>query len=159
MGGHSIKRVTFSEEDQAQSCSSHLSPQTYKQNSYLQVHGHHAHSMFTFCVECNVAACGRSSGKTCLHRCGGSACATAPTAQHTPTRTRRKTHLSDCRADSVYTATPDTTKESYLCHVWRGSVNFILEYSSTLLTVSTYRMLAVITIMMICCMNCVCSAE
>jgi len=62
-------------------------------------------------------------------------------------------------ADSVHTATPDTTKESYLRRVWRGDVNFILEYSSTLLTVSTYRMLAVITIMMICCMNCVCSAE
>ena len=45
----------------------------------------------------NVAACGRSGGKTGLHRGGGSACATAATAQHTPTRTRRKTHLSDGR--------------------------------------------------------------
>ena len=37
---------------------------------------------------------------------------------------RDRTHLSGGRADSIiYTATPDTTKQSCLCRVWRGSVN------------------------------------
>ena len=30
------------------------------------------------------------------------------------------------RADSVHTATPDTTKQSCLCRVWRGGVNLTI---------------------------------
>jgi len=47
-------------------------------------------------------------------------------ARHTPTQTRRRTHLSGDRTDSVHTATPDTTKQSCLCRVWRGRANWTI---------------------------------
>jgi len=47
-------------------------------------------------------------------------------AGHTPTQTRHRTPMSDCRADSIHTATPDTTKPSSLCRVWRGGVNWTI---------------------------------
>ena len=46
--------------------------------------------------------------------------------RHTPTQTRHRTHLSSGRADSVHTATPDTTKQSCQCRVWHGGVNWII---------------------------------
>ena len=53
------------------------------------------------------------SASECVRR---SHCATL---RHRPDRT----HLSGRRADSVHTATPDTTKQSCLCRVWCGGVN------------------------------------
>jgi len=53
-------------------------------------------------------------------RLGVAACvaaATAATSRRTPTQTRHRTHRSGGRADSVHTATPDTTKKSCLCCV------------------------------------------
>jgi len=47
-------------------------------------------------------------------------------ARHIPTQTRRRTHLSGCRADLVHTATPDTTKQSCLCRVWCDGVNWTI---------------------------------
>jgi len=32
------------------------------------------------------------------------------------------------RADSIHTVTPDRTKQSCLCRVWRGGVNYLAEY-------------------------------
>ena len=65
---------------------------------------------------CELTAGQVRSASECVQR---SHCATG----RTPTQTRRRTHLSDCRADSVHTATPDTTKQSCLCRVWRGGVS------------------------------------
>ena len=47
---------------------------------------------------------------------------TAPpdTLRHRPDTERT------CLADSVHTATPDTTKQSCLCRVWRGDVNWVI---------------------------------
>jgi len=47
-------------------------------------------------------------------------------AGRTPTQTRHRTHLSGCRADSVHTATPDTTKQSCRCRVWRNGVHWTI---------------------------------
>jgi len=47
-------------------------------------------------------------------------------ARHTPTQTRHRTHLSGGRAGSVHTTTPDTTKQSCLCRVWRSDVNWAI---------------------------------
>ena len=65
---------------------------------------------------CELTAGQVRSASECVRR---SHCA----ARHTPTQTRRRTHLSDCRADSVHTATPDATKQSCLCRVGRGGVS------------------------------------
>ena len=54
-------------------------------------------------------------------RRGGIACATAATARRTPTQVRQKrTRL----AVGPTRFTPDTTKQSSLCRVWRGGVNW-----------------------------------
>jgi len=65
---------------------------------------------------CELAAGQVRSASECVRR---SHCA----AGRTPTQTRHRTHLSGGRADSIHTATPDTTKQSCLCRVWRGGVN------------------------------------
>jgi len=70
-------------------------------------------------LSCLVWRCELIAGKVrsaseCVRR---SHCA----AQHA--LTRHRTHLSDGRADSVHTATPDTTKQSSLCRVWSCGVN------------------------------------
>ena len=38
---------------------------------------------------------------------------------------RRRTHLSGGWADLIHTAAPDTTKQSRVCLVWRGGVNWL----------------------------------
>ena len=60
-----------------------------------------------------------ASASECVRR---SHCAT----RHTLTQTRHRTHLSGDRADSIHTATPDTTKQSWLCRVLRGGVNWTI---------------------------------
>jgi len=72
-------------------------------------------------LSCLVWRCELTTGQVrsaseCVQR---SHCA----ARHTPLQTRHRTHLSGCRADSVHTATPDTTKQSCRCRVWRVGVN------------------------------------
>jgi len=62
---------------------------------------------------CELIARQVRSASECVRR---SHCA----ARHTPTQTGHRTHLPGCRADSVHTATPDTTKQSRLRRVWRG---------------------------------------
>ena len=47
-------------------------------------------------------------------------------AQHTPTQTSHRTHLSGGRADWIHTATPDTTRRSCLCRVWCAGVNWTI---------------------------------
>jgi len=64
---------------------------------------------------CELTAGQVRSASECVRR---SHCA----ARHTPTQTRQRTHLSGCRADSIHTATPDTTKQpmqSVSCLAWR----------------------------------------
>jgi len=54
--------------------------------------------------------------------------AAAPVAQAVPVRpldALRRTLLSGGRADSIHTATPDKTKQSCLCRVWRRGVNWV----------------------------------
>jgi len=56
-----------------------------------------------------------------LARAADTADATAATAGRTPTQTGHRTHLSGGRADSVHTATPETTKQSCVsCLAWIG---------------------------------------
>ena len=43
-----------------------------------------------------------------------------------PDALRRRIHLSGGRADSVHTATPDTTRRFCLCRVWCTGVNQLL---------------------------------
>ena len=64
---------------------------------------------------------GLAARPSCLAglRRGGSGRARDATARRTPTQTRHRTHLSGGWADSKHTATPDTTKQSCLCRVWR----------------------------------------
>ena len=58
-----------------------------------------------------------------LRRGGSGRAGTAgATARRTPTQTRHRTHLYGGRADSIHTATPDTTKQSRLC---RDGVNWV----------------------------------
>jgi len=71
-------------------------------------------------LSCLMWWCELSRPDKCVRR---SHCA----AQHTPTQTRHRTHLSGGRADSIHTATPDTTKQSCLCRVWRGGVKKLLQ--------------------------------
>ena len=77
---------------------------------------------------CELTARQVRSVSECVRR---SHCAT----QHTPTQTRHRTHLSDGRADSIHTATSDTTNQSCMCRVWRGSVNWTIAIKYFLLDV------------------------
>jgi len=75
-------------------------------------------------LSCLVWRCELTTGQVrstseCVRR---SHCA----ARHTSTQTRHRTHLSGCRADSVHTAKPDTTKQPCLCCVWRGRANWTI---------------------------------
>ena len=45
---------------------------------------------------------------------------------YTVTWTRHRMHLSCGQADLIHTATPDMTKQSCLCRVWRGDVNWTI---------------------------------
>jgi len=61
---------------------------------------------------CELTAGQARSASECFRR---SNCA----AGHTSTQTRHRTHLSGCRADSIDTATPETTKQFCLsCLAW-----------------------------------------
>jgi len=73
------------------------------------------------CLEwrCELTAGQVHSALECVRR---SHCA----ARHTPAKTRHRTHLSGGRADSIQTATPDTTKQSCLCRVWCDGVNWTI---------------------------------
>ena len=62
---------------------------------------------------CELTAGQVSSTSECVRR---SHCA----AGRAPTQTRHRTHLSGGRADSIHTATPDTTRQSSLCRVWQA---------------------------------------
>jgi len=75
-------------------------------------------------LSCLVWRCKLTTGQVCsASECvRRSHCATG----RTPTQTGHRTHLSGCRADSIHTATTDTTKQSSLCRVWLGNVSWII---------------------------------
>jgi len=56
-----------------------------------------------------------------------------------PDALRRRAHLSGGRADSVHTATPDTTRRSCLCRVWCAGVNRTIAANVFRLQVSCRR--------------------
>ena len=69
---------------------------------------------------CRIRRCELSRPDKCVLRRSASSGRTAP-----PDTLRHRTHLSGGRADSVHTATPDTTKQSSLClsgvnWIWRA---------------------------------------
>ena len=49
--------------------------------------------------------------------------------RRTPTQTGHRSHLPGNRTDRIPTATPDTTKPSCLCRVWRGGVNWTIAFN------------------------------
>ena len=79
-------------------------------------------------LSCLVWRCNLSRPDMCVLRRSASGGRTA--SPDTLRQTRHRTHLSGCRSDSVHTATPDTTKLSSLCRVWRGGVRLALRECS-----------------------------
>ena len=96
---------------------SHRTPDTTRQSCLCRV-GHDS-AVVSCRRRCELTAGQVRSATECVQR---SHCA----ARHTPTQTGHRTHLSGCRADSVHTATPDTTKQSCLCRVGHDSVNWTI---------------------------------
>ena len=75
-------------------------------------------------LSCLLGRCELTAADKCvLRRVSGVRAAPPDTLRHRPDTQRTCLEVG---ADSVHTATPNTTKQSRLCRVWRGGVNWTI---------------------------------
>ena len=92
---------------------------------YVQFTPPARHDKTVSCLVCVVSGGVNWVGPTCSTSafCVGVRPAVAPAVPAPPDTLRRWTHLSGGRAESIHTATPDTTRRYCPCRVWCAGVN------------------------------------